>query len=175
MKKPEKVKLEAPSDDLSDGPETPRKISETSFREEKKPDQNQGQGISFGVRENHKIRPIETMISPRRPLSCNAEKQGHISGGMVELKESPEKELPEEEEVTQDEDKDPWKYESSKIDISIWEYFSSFIMKSERTKDKFKVLDFGIKNVRERVDILNIMKKFRELDKLKHYYWKKIN
>ena len=148
IEKPERIKLEAFSDKVSDGPDSPRNVSNISLKEED----------GGGSPENSKK---DCLSSPPMSPQNDTGIQGLIALEMAELK--PGEEVQEEE--TQDEDN--LNYESSKIDISIWEFFSSYIRKNEKTKEKFAVLDRGMKNVKDRMDILNIMKKFRELDKLK--------
>jgi len=163
--KPGKIKLMALSDMISDGPDSPRNVSEISMKEEKREEEEDRKSAQA---ENNILQLTIPPISPRTGTEM-------ISLDMPEVKENDEKEVPEdeEEEVDEGEDEDETQdegdleYESRKIDISIWEYFSSFVRKSQQTKEKFDVLDKGMKNVRERMDILNIMKKFRELDKLK--------
>jgi len=163
--KPDRIKLNALSDVVSDSPDSPRKMSEISLREEKEIDSP----------EENKQNELMLTVPPMSPQS-GFEKQGLFSFDLGEefKEDNGEKEKEEEEngvekvaeEETEDEDASK-KYESSRVDISIWEFFTSFIKKSEKTKEKFDVLNKGMKNVRERMDILNIMKKFRELDKLK--------
>jgi len=115
--------------------------------------------------ETNNACPMKTLIPPLSPQDNTGaiEKQDLISLDMRGFKENNEKE-PEE---GADEEGNSSKYEPANINISIWEFFSSFIMKTKRTREKFELLNKGMKNVRERMDILNIMKKFRELDKLK--------
>jgi len=167
IEKPEKFRLAAMSDEVSQGPETPRKLSEISFNED-----NQVQRISSSEEkktglmiETNNSCPMKALIPPLSPQDNTGaiEKQDLISLDMRGFKENNEKE-PEE---GADEEGNSSKYEPANINISIWEFFSSFIMKTKRTQEKFELLNKGMKNVRERMDILNIMKKFRELDKLK--------
>jgi len=174
VNKPEKVKPTPVSEEFSDGPETPRKLSEISFKEENKQDKDQE--ISFGEEKKKmdlkmtNTSPLEAVSSPLSPqtsdsANANAEKRAQISHiALFDLKEDDEK-VRQEGEGANDEDYSV--YESSKIDISVWEYLMSFIKNTKRTNEKFEVLDIGMRNVKERMDILNIMKKFRELDKLK--------
>ena len=58
-------------------------------------------------------------------------------------------------------------YESESLHISPWDYFCCLIGRSDATKEKMRVLHKGMKDIEERLDIINIMKKFREIDKLK--------
>ena len=70
--------------------------------------------------------------------------------------------LKEEEEEEEEE-----KYEVTKINITFWEYVRSFFRKSNSLDEKLAILRQGIHSIEERLDVLNIMKKFREIDKLK--------
>ena len=142
IEKPEKIKLEALTHTVNDDPHSPRKVSEISFQEEE-------DRRSSSPESSKKDCFPSPLFSPQNGTEL-------VALEMAELK-------PDEE--TQGEGN--LDYESSKIDISIWEFFSSYIKKTEKTKEKFAVLNRGMKNVKERMDILNIMKKFRELDKLK--------
>jgi len=58
-------------------------------------------------------------------------------------------------------------YEEEEINISFVEYVFSFFRKDERTAEKMAILNKGMKDISERLDIFNIMRKFREIDKLK--------
>ena len=149
IEKPEKTKLETLNNRGNDepDPDSPRKVSDISLHEE---DRRSSSPESSSKKDCFPSSPL----SPQNGTEL-------VALEMVDLK--PDEEVQEEE--TQDEDN--LNYESSKIDISIWEFFASYIKKTEKTKEKLAVLDRGMKNVKERMDILNIMKKFRELDKLK--------
>ena len=169
VEKPEQIKLQALSDVVSDGPDSPRKISEFSSREE---NENSFEGDRKAEQgKNHQKHSEERIISPVNPQSQVSEKKhdGMISVEMIDLEgnNGDVKESQAEEMNKGQESEDSPKYESAKIDISIWEFILSFVKKTEKSKEKFEVLDKGMKNVRERMDILNIMKKFREFDKLK--------
>lgn len=59
-------------------------------------------------------------------------------------------------------DKQPYK-----ISISFGEYLWSFIHKSESIRQKLQILDEGSKKLNIRIDIVTILKKMREIDKLK--------
>jgi len=158
--KPGKIKLMALSDMVSDGPDSPRNVSELSVKEE--------EDRKSAPAENNPLQLSLPALSPQNGAEM-------IALEVAELKENNEKQVEQDEEVNQPEDEDESEtqdeenlnYESTKIDISIWEFFASYVKKSKQTKEKFEVLDKGMKNVKERMDILNIMKKFRELDKLK--------
>jgi len=155
VEKPRGTKLIALSDVMSDAPDSPKRTPDITPKNKNKEEEKEKENEFL---DNNS--PIIPPLSPQR----EAEKEDLVSLEMIDLKENDEKERP--EEPTQEKDS-PSKYESSKIDISIWEFFLSFVKKTERTKEKFDVLDKGMKHVRERMDVLNIMKKFRELDKLK--------
>jgi len=58
-------------------------------------------------------------------------------------------------------------YHSKKIHISFWEYLNSFVRNTDTLKEKMGLLNKGVENIEERLDIFNILKKFREIDKLK--------
>ena len=168
IEKPDKIKLTALSDVVSDGPDSPRNVSDISLKEEKQQEEENEKSVP--IEENDKKGYLQLSIPPMSPQN-GAEMQGLVSLEMAEMKQDGEQEEAvedeEEEEEAENEDEDALKYESSKIDISIWEFFASYIRRNNRTKEKFNVLNKGMKNVKERMDILNIMKKFRELDKLK--------
>jgi len=56
---------------------------------------------------------------------------------------------------------------SDKINLSFCEYLRSFLPGNKGVKQKIKILQDGIKRIDERLDIFNVLKKLRELDKLK--------
>ena len=164
IEKPDKIKLTALSDVISDGPDSPRNVSDISLKEEKQ--QGEEDEKSGPVEENDKKDYLQLSSPPISPQNAT-ERQDLVSLEMGNLKLDNEKEVAEDGEMEETQDEDNLNYESSKIDISLWEFFTSYVKKNEKTKEKFDVLNKGMKNVRERMDILNIMKKFRELDKLK--------
>ncbi len=53
------------------------------------------------------------------------------------------------------------------LNITFWDYTRSFIKPSAAMKDKMKLLNNGINRINERLDIFQMFKKFREIDKLK--------
>jgi len=151
IEKPEKIKLETLNNRGNEepDPDSPRKVSDISL-----PEVEDRRSVSSPESSKKDCLTSSSPFSPHNGTET-------VALEMIELK--PEEEVQEDE--TQDED--TLNYESSKIDISIWEFFLSYVKKNERTQEKFAVLNRGMKNVKERMDILNIMKKFRELDKLK--------
>jgi len=56
---------------------------------------------------------------------------------------------------------------ASTIDITFWEYIRSYIKSSNTHNEKLALIKKGVKEMEERLDIFNIMRKFREIDKLK--------
>lgn len=56
---------------------------------------------------------------------------------------------------------------TSEINLSFWEYLRSFFTRSKVIKEKIRYLNEGISRINERLDIFNIFKKLREMDKLK--------
>jgi len=163
IEKPGGIKPTALSDVISDSPDSPRKISEISIQEENVEDNCSQQEKEREIMENNETKPIETIIIS--PLSPQADLLS------LDIKVNENNNIEEIEDVEEDdvEEGSSVAYESSNIDISMWEYFSRFlfIKRNKRTKEKFDVLNKGMKNIRERMDVLNIMQKFRELDKLK--------
>jgi len=145
IEKPEQAKLAGLSDVITNGPDSPRNVSDISIKEEKQEEKFEGD--------------LQNSSPVMSPQNAN-EKQDFISIDMGDKCE-------EDEDMDETQDEDNLNYESAKIDISIWEFFSSYVRKNERTKEKFAVLNKGMESVKDRMDILNIMKKFRELDKLK--------
>ena len=57
--------------------------------------------------------------------------------------------------------------ESDKINITFWDYVKSYVWKTKDMKEKTALLREGIRRIEERLDIFNVLKKFREVDKLK--------
>ena len=57
--------------------------------------------------------------------------------------------------------------ESESVNISYWEYVKSFVWKSKSLNEKIGILNEGKRRINERLDIFNMFKKFREVDKLK--------
>jgi len=57
--------------------------------------------------------------------------------------------------------------EPDALNITFWDYTRSFIKPSAAMKDKMKLLNNGINRINERLDIFQMFKKFREIDKLK--------
>ena len=56
---------------------------------------------------------------------------------------------------------------TEKIDLTFWEYLRSFFSQNEAIKEKMYILNEGTRRINERLDIFNLLKKLRELDKLK--------
>ena len=56
---------------------------------------------------------------------------------------------------------------SFKVDISFWDLICSFFNKNGPAAQRIKVLRTGISNIQDRLDIFNLLKKLREIDKLK--------
>ena len=56
---------------------------------------------------------------------------------------------------------------SFKVDISLWDLICSFFNKNGPAAQRIKVLRVGILNIQDRLDIFNLLKKLREIDKLK--------
>lgn len=54
-----------------------------------------------------------------------------------------------------------------KMNLSAWDYYSSFIYKPKALKVKLKLFNEGIENINDRMQIENLMKKMREFDKLR--------
>jgi len=54
-----------------------------------------------------------------------------------------------------------------KINITFWEYLHSYFWKSKELKEKFRLLNEGIRRIEERLDIFKVFKKFREVDKMR--------
>lgn len=61
----------------------------------------------------------------------------------------------------------PQKEVGKSITMSIWEYVYWFTMRPQSLQKKKEIHDDGIKKVNERLDIANLMKKLREIDKLR--------
>ena len=53
------------------------------------------------------------------------------------------------------------------LNITFWDYLQSFVRKSDRYKQKIKFLNAGVKMINERLDIFELFKNFREVEKLK--------
>jgi len=53
------------------------------------------------------------------------------------------------------------------LNITFWDYLQSFVRKSARYKQKIKFLNAGVKMINERLDIFELFKNFREVEKLK--------
>ena len=56
---------------------------------------------------------------------------------------------------------------SFKLDISMWDLICSVFNKNGPAAQRMKVLRAGISNIEDRLDIFNLLKKLREIDKLK--------
>lgn len=56
---------------------------------------------------------------------------------------------------------------SQKIQFTFWDYIKSYFWKSDSLNKKLKVLKEGKKRIDERLDIFNVLRKLREVDKLK--------
>ncbi len=57
--------------------------------------------------------------------------------------------------------------DSDRINITFWEYVRSYFWRNDSIKEKFRLLNEGIRRIEERLDIFNVFKKFREVDKMK--------
>ena len=57
--------------------------------------------------------------------------------------------------------------EENEINISFWEYLKSYLWKTSAVEEKIGLLREGMRRIDERLDIFNMFKKFREIDKLK--------
>jgi len=57
--------------------------------------------------------------------------------------------------------------EPSRLNITFWDYIRSFVRRSDAMKEKMRLLNEGINRINERLDIFQMFKKFREIDKLK--------
>jgi len=57
--------------------------------------------------------------------------------------------------------------ESDRINITFWNYLQGYFWRSKSVKEKFQLLHEGMRRIEERLDIFNVFKKFREVDKLK--------
>ena len=57
--------------------------------------------------------------------------------------------------------------ESDKINITFWDYVRSYFWRTKSMREKTALLREGIRRIEERLDIFNVLKKFREVDKLK--------
>jgi len=57
--------------------------------------------------------------------------------------------------------------ESDRINITFWNYLQGYFWRTSSVKEKFQLLNEGIRRIEERLDIFNVFKKFREVDKLK--------
>ena len=57
--------------------------------------------------------------------------------------------------------------EPSRLNITFWDYIRSFVRRSDQMKEKMRLLNEGINRINERLDIFQMFKKFREIDKLK--------
>ena len=51
--------------------------------------------------------------------------------------------------------------------LSVWEYVKFFIWPFGKIKEKKKIIDYGIDKLYYHLDILNVVKKLLEVDKLK--------
>jgi len=57
--------------------------------------------------------------------------------------------------------------ESGKLNITFCDYFMSFFKKTESMNEKMALINEGVRRINERLDIFQMFKKFREIDKLK--------
>lgn len=62
---------------------------------------------------------------------------------------------------------EPGQVKNPDLNISAIEYFRSFFSQEKELKKKFKIVKEGQRRIEERLDVFNILKKFREIDKLK--------
>ena len=56
---------------------------------------------------------------------------------------------------------------TTRININFWDYIVACFCKPQAIQKKFELLREGENKIRERLDIFNVMKKLREIDKLK--------
>ena len=56
---------------------------------------------------------------------------------------------------------------SYQLNITFMEYLQSYFYKSKELKEKFRLLNEGVRRIEERLDIFNVFKKFREVDKMR--------
>ena len=56
---------------------------------------------------------------------------------------------------------------SYKLNITFMEYLQSFFYKSKKLKEKFRLLNEGVRRIEVRLDIFKVFKKFREVDKMR--------
>jgi len=61
--------------------------------------------------------------------------------------------------------KDPKR--SRKINITFWDYIKSYVWKSKSLNKKLVLIQEGMERINERLDIFNVLRKLREVDKLK--------
>jgi hypothetical protein len=59
------------------------------------------------------------------------------------------------------------------INITFLEYLTSFVYKSESTKHKIRIINAGLEMLDNRMDVFNIMKKLRDVDKMKGLFMDK--
>jgi len=57
--------------------------------------------------------------------------------------------------------------EHSRVTLSVFEYIRSFFSKDETLRKKREILAEGRRRIEERLDVFNVLKKMREIDKLK--------
>eukprot|EP00330_Aristerostoma_sp_ATCC50986_P004649 CAMPEP_0114597994 /NCGR_PEP_ID=MMETSP0125-20121206/20349_1 /TAXON_ID=485358 ORGANISM="Aristerostoma sp., Strain ATCC 50986" /NCGR_SAMPLE_ID=MMETSP0125 /ASSEMBLY_ACC=CAM_ASM_000245 /LENGTH=75 /DNA_ID=CAMNT_0001803251 /DNA_START=666 /DNA_END=893 /DNA_ORIENTATION=- len=57
--------------------------------------------------------------------------------------------------------------QNQRVTVGLFEYMRSFFTTDEVLKKKMELLHEGEKKIRERLDVFTIMKKLREVDKLK--------
>jgi len=55
----------------------------------------------------------------------------------------------------------------NKINITFWDYIRSYIWKSRSLNQKLVLIQEGMARINERLDIFNVLRKLREVDKLK--------
>lgn len=53
------------------------------------------------------------------------------------------------------------------VNISYFEYLSSFVSKSETIKGKMAIINAGFETLENRLDVFNLLKKLRDIDKIK--------
>lgn len=122
------------------------------------------EGVCDTERKRDRIEYKEIMITQpeKRTESVNED--------IEENKEryNPEKTVVEINTAMTSEEKEPPRKESpSKMGLSIWEYLYWFTLRPKSLQTKKEIYDEGIKKINERLDIANLMKKLREIDKLR--------
>ena len=174
IEKPDHVKVEISPDESDESLEFPEDIENTSNHSKKENIDNPKQEkMDSDTGRNELIQEKRKLKSGLKIECKNLQKPNEEEIERNDQEENNNREN--EEKLSENENEneiDPeisttYVYESKKIDITFWEYITSFVKKSDLLKEKMTVLNKGMKNIEERLDIFNIMKKFREIDKLK--------